>query len=289
MTERRRHTGPKGVGWRGPGVTEVRAAARGWRRLGVGVGLAGLYGAVVLATGLTVGHPVRPLLDGAGVTTPYRWVKPPWYVGSANVKPTAGHTDITFVNGVSPLIGVNSPDAQVIINLPAGALPAHAGDNVVRATFTPVDPAKVAKVAKPNRADGNAYRVDMTYQPSGAPVTRTVTSGNIVMVVPDEAAKMLFSPDGKQWDELPTQTLGDPNTVGSAFNTPGYYLVDTALPPFLNPNKGSTTKRTVGIVLVVVALVLLLGYVLPTALRRSRAAPTPTRGRPTRTVKRRRR
>ena len=290
MTERRRHTGPKGVGWRGPGVTEVRAAA-GRRRRGLrgGVALAGVYAAAVLGTGLTAGHPVRPLFDGAGIQTPYRWVKPPWYVGSANVKPTAGHTDITFVNGVSPLIGVNSPDAQVIINLPAGALPAHAGDNVVRATFTPVDPAKVAKVAKPNRADGNAYRVDMTYQPSGAPVTRTVTSGNIVMVVPDEAAKMLFSPDGKQWDELPTQTLGDPNTVGSAFNTPGYYLVDTALPPFLNPNKGSTTKRTVGIVLVVVALVLLLGYVLPTALRRSRAAPTPTRGRPTRTVKRRRR
>jgi len=259
------------------------------RRLGIGVGLAGLYGAVVLATGLTVGHPVRPLFDGAGVTTPYRWVKPPWYVGSANVKPTAGHTDITFVNGVSPLIGVNSPDSQVIINLPAGALPAHAGDNVVRASFTPLDPAKVGKVAKPNRPDGNAYRVDMTYQPSGAPVTRMVSSGNIVMVVPDEAAKMLFSPDGKQWTELPTQILGDPNTVGSAFNTPGYYLVDTAIPAFANPNAGKGTKRTVGVVLVVVAVVLLLGYVVPTALRRSRAAQAEAAGRRTRTVKRRRR
>jgi hypothetical protein len=263
-------------------------AAGGRRVLRAGLALAALYAVAVVATGLTAGHPVRPLLDGASTNTPYRWVKPPWYVGSANVKPAAGHTDIAFVNGVSPLIGVNSPDAQMIINLPAGALPAHAGDTTVRATFTPLDPAKLGKVPKPNRADGNAYRVDMTYQPSGAPVTRTVSSGNVVMVVPDEAAKMLFSADGKQWDELPTQTLGDPNTVGSAFNTPGYYLVGTALPEFTNPNKGKGTKRTVGIVLVVVAVVLLLGYVLPTALRR-RAAPVPTRGRPTRTVKRRRR
>jgi hypothetical protein len=265
-----------------------RRGRRG-RGLRAGVALAGLYAAVVLATGLAVGHPVRPLFDGAGITTPYRWVNPPWYVGSANVKPTAGHTDITFVNGVSPLIGVNSPDSQIIVNLPAGALPAHAGDNVVRASFTPVDPAKVGKVAKPDRADGNAYRIDMTYQPSGAPVTRTVSSGNIVMVVPDEAAKMLFSPDGKEWTELPTQVLGDPNTVGSAYNTPGYYLVETALPPFANPNKGSTTKRTLGIVLVVAAVVLLLGYVLPTALRRSRAARSEGPDRRTRTVTRRRR
>ncbi len=259
------------------------------RGLRAGGALAGLYVAVVLATSLTTGHPVRPLFDGAGVTTPYRWVKPPWYVGSTNVKPTAGHTDITFENGVSPLIGVNSPDAQVILTLPAGALPSHAGDNVVRATFTPLDPKKFAKPPAGKRPDGNAYRVDMTYQPSGAPVTRTVNSGNVVMVVPDEADKMLFSADGKQWDELPTHTLGDPNTVGSAYNTPGYYLVDTALPEFTNPNKSSGTKRTLGIVLVVVAVVLLLGYVLPTALRRSRVAHAGRPGRPTRTVKRRRR
>jgi hypothetical protein len=248
-------------------------------RIRGGLLLAVLYAAVVVATGVTAGHPVRPLFDGAGTNTPYQWVKPPWYVGSANVKPTAGHTDITFVNGVSPLIGVNSPDAQVILNLPAGALPSHAGDTAVRASFTPLDPAKLAKPPGDMRADGNGYRVDMTYQPSGAPVPTTITSGNVVMVVPDEAEKMLFSVDGKSWDELPTHTLGDPNTVGSAFNKPGYYLVDTALPEFTNPNKGKGTKRVVGIGLVVVAVALLLGYVLPSALRRSRAAQAQTGGR----------
>ena len=112
----------------------------------------------------------------------------------------------------------------------------------------------------------------MTYQPSGQPVGQVTTSGNVIMVVPDEAQKMLFSLDGKSWDELPTQMLGDPNTVGSAFNRPGYYLVGTTLPEFVNPNQEDGKKRVLGTVMVVGALALLLGYVLPTILRRSRAA-----------------
>jgi hypothetical protein len=268
------------------------------RGLRAGLALAGLYAAVVALTGLWAGHPVRPLFDGVGNTTPYRWVKPPWYVGSANIKAVPSHTDIPFDDGTSPLTGVNSDDSQIILNLPRGALPPHEGDTAVRATFTPLDPKKLAKPPKGMRPDGNAYRVDMAYQPSGMPVRQMTTSGNVVMVVPDEADKMLFSLDGKSWDELPTHMLGDPNTVGSAFNKPGYYLVGTALPEFTDPNKGKGTKRVVGIVLVVVAAVLLLGYVGPMALRRSRAAQAgpPGRGRSrtgqarrTRPVNRRRR
>jgi len=268
-------------------VTARRTGRWGWRG---GLGLAVLYAVVVAATGLIGGHTVRPLFDGAGVTAPYKWVKPPWYVGNANIKPTASQTDIAFDNGTSPLTGVNSSDSQILLNLPRGAIPPHAGDTGVRAAFTPLDPKKLAKPPSGMRADGNAYRVEMTYQPSGAPVPTTTQSGNVIMIVPDEAEKMLFSVDGKSWDELPTHMLGDPNTVGSAYNKPGYYLVGTTLPEFKNPNQGNSTKRVAGIVLVVVALALLLGYVLPTILRRSRAAQTAA-ARPgqKRQVKRRRR
>jgi hypothetical protein len=269
------------------------------RRLGTGVLLAGLYAVAVLATGLITGHPVRPLFDGAGTSTPYKWVTPPWYVGSANIKPGPSHQDITFDNGSSPLIGVNSEDSQIILNLPQGALPAHAGDTSIRASFTPLDPKKLATPGPGVRPDGNAYRVDMTYQPSGGPVGQTTTSGNVIMVVPDEAKDILYSVDGKSWAPLPTHILGDPNTVGSAFNKPGYYLVDTELSEFTNPNKGNGTRRVVGIVLVVVALALLLGYLLPTVLRRSRSAQAAQAGKgrtgkgrtgkaPTRQVRRRR-
>jgi hypothetical protein len=241
-------------------------------RLRVGGVLAVLYAVAVVATSLATGHPVRPLLDGAGTNTPYKWVKPPWYVGSANIKPEPSHQDIPFDNGASPLIGVTSEDAQIILNLPQGALPPREGATAVRASFTPVDPRKLAKLPGTLRANGNAYRVEMAYQPSGEPLRGLTTSGNVVMVVPEEAEKMMFSADGKSWSELPTHQLGDPMTVGSAFNTPGYYLVGTSLPEFTNPNQGSGTKKTVGIVMVVVALALLLGYILPAVLRRSRAA-----------------
>lgn len=242
------------------------------RRLRLGTALAGLYAVVVVATSLTTGHPARPLFDGAGGATPYKWVKAPWYVASTNIKPGPSHQDIAFENGASPLVGVTSEDAQIILNLPQGALPPRSGETAVRASFTPVDPKKLAKPPGGMRPNGNAYRVEMAYQPSGTRLEKLTTSGNVVMVVPEEAERMLFSPDGKSWSELPTHNLGDPTTVGSAFNTPGYYLVGTVLPEFTNPNKGSGTKRTVGIAMVVAAAALLLGYVLPSVLRRSRAA-----------------
>ncbi|HVW33137.1 MAG TPA: hypothetical protein VHL53_11400 [Acidimicrobiia bacterium] len=267
-------------------------AATGRRSLRAGLGLAALYAAVVVATAVTGGHPVRPLFDGAGASLPYKWVNPPWYVGSTNVKPPKTSTqEITFENGVSPLGGVNSADAQIILNLPQGAIPAHEDDTAVRTTFTALDPKKLAKVGGGDRPDGNAYRIDMTYQPSGTPVTRTTMSGNVIMIVPDEAKDMLFSVDGKQWDVLPTHMLGDPQTVGSAFNRPGYYLVSTSLPEFKNPNAGNGKKRVAGIALVVAALAIGLGYVVPTALRRRRNPDPPApKGPPAvRTVKRRRR
>ena len=242
------------------------------RHLRVGAAQAVLYAMVVVTTSLTTGHPVRPLFDGAGTGTPYKWIKAPWYVGAANIKPGPSQQDIPFDNGASPLIGVTSEDAQIILNLPQGALPPKEGATAVRASFTPLDPKKLAKLPGGLRANGNAYRVEMAYQPSGEPLRALTTSGNVVMVVPEEAEKLMFSADGKSWSELPTHQLGDPLTVGSAFNTPGYYLVGTSLPEFTNPNQGSGTKKTVGVVMVVVAMALLLGYVLPTILRRSRAA-----------------
>ena len=253
--------------------------------LRAGALLAGVYAAVVLGTTLSTDRPVRPLFDAAGGTLPYKWVKPPWYAGSTNIKPRPSHTDIVFENGTSPLIGITSDDAQIILNLPLGALPPREGATAVRAAFTPLDPSKLPKLPGGMRPDGNAYRVDMTYQPSGEPLQETTAPGNVVMVVPDEAETMVFSPDGEGWEQLPSHMLGDPNTVGSPFTRPGYYLVGTTLPEFANPNKGEGTQKTVGTVLIVAALALLLGYVLPTILRRSRAAQASgARGTSARTV-----
>jgi hypothetical protein len=256
-----------------------------------GIALVGLYAAVVAVTGLASDHPVHPLLDGVGNTTPYRWVRPPWYVGSANVKPEPSHTDITFENGTSPLIGVTSQDAQLVLNLPKGALPPHPGDTAVRADITPLDPKKLGKTPAKLRPDGNAYKLEMTYEPSKQPLTTTTVPGNIVLIVPAAADTILYSRDGNEWDMVPTQMLGDRRsplgvatlarmTVGTSFTKTGYYLVGTSLPDFTNPNKGKNT--TVGWVLIGLALLLLVGYAVPGVLRKARAEVATARPRPVR-------
>jgi hypothetical protein len=246
-----------------------------------GIALVGLYATVVVVTGLTSGHPVHPLLDGVGNTTPYRWVRPPWYVGSANVKPERSHTDITFENGTSSLIGVTSQDAQLVLSLPKGALPAHPGDTAARVDITPLDPKKLARAPAKLRPDGNAYKLEMTYEPSKQPLTTTTAPGNIVLIVPAPADTILYSRDGNEWDSVPTQMLGDRRsplgvatlarmTVGTSFAETGYYLAGTSLPDFAKPNEGRNTTRIAGWIVVDLALLLLLGYGVPVVLRKAR-------------------
>jgi hypothetical protein len=247
-----------------------------------GIALVGLYAAVVALTGLASDHPVRPLLDGVGSTTPYRWVHPPWYVGSANVKPEPSHTDITFENGTSPLMGVTSQDGQLVLSLPKGALPPHPSNTAVRAGITPVDPNKLGKTPAKLRPDGNAYKLELTYQPSKAPLTAMTLPGNIVLIVPAAADTILYSRDGNGWESVPTLMLGDRRsplgvatlarlTIGASFTETGYYLAGTSLPDYTNPDKPKNTKRIVGWIVVDLALVALLGYAAPGIVRKARA------------------
>jgi hypothetical protein len=249
-----------------------------------GLALAGLYAAVVALTGLASDQPVRPLLDGVGGTTPYRWVRAPWYVGAANVKPEPSHTDITFENGTSPLMAVTSQDGQLVLSLPKGALPPHPSDTSVRARITPLDPTRLGKTPAKLRPDGNAYKLEMTYEPSKARLTTMTLAGNIVLIVPVAADTILYSRDGKGWEGMPTVMLGDRRsplgvatlarlTIGGSITETGYYLAGTSLPDYTKPDQPKNTKRIAGWIVVDVALVALLGYAAPGIVRKVRARP----------------
>ena len=243
----------------------------------IGILLAAAYAAAVVVTG--AGHPVRPLYDGAGFSVPYRWVKAPWYVGSYNVKPKALITAIPFENGISALTGVSSEDSQLVLNLPKGAIPARAGDTSVVASITPLDPAKTA--AQPPeglRPNGNAYHVELAYQPSKEPVPTLAVPGNVIMVVPDDADTILYSASGKGWQKLDSHLLGDPTSVGATFDKAGYYLGTTTLPEYKNPNKKSNLQ-TLGAAVVTVVLALTVGFFALAGRRRHTGAPQ-TGGRP---------
>ena len=74
------------------------------------------------------------------------------------------------------------------------------------------------------RPNGNAYRVTMTYQPSGAPATTITAPGNVLLTVPLPAAGLLYSGDGRTWTSIGKQTVPGQPIVGGPFNALGWFV-----------------------------------------------------------------
>ena len=257
------------------------AAARRRRRPAlVGLGLAAAYALVCLTTLRLTGHEVRPLFEGIGPDSPYRWVNPPKEFAPGNVKPDPSSTDVELQANGSKAAGLLSSDSQLVINLDAGAVPPKAGDNLVTVTIVPLDPAKLGRLTPPMRPDGNAYRVEMTYKPSGEPVAGLTAPGNVLVVVPEPADTVLFSPDGQAWQELDSQHESGTGAESSTFTSPGYYLAGTSRPP---PSPVASSSRGYSTVVVVGAVALLAIVLAWTPYLRQRLVgrrPTETKPRP---------
>jgi hypothetical protein len=259
-----------------------------------GLLLALAYVLVVSGTLRLTDRPVRPLYDGAGNVVPYRWVNRPWYVPSSfNIKPRANRGPVPLEGNSSALTGLTSGDSQVVVNLPAGAFPARPGATSVEVGFTPFDPETLGATPAGLRPNGNAYRVEMGYRPAGGPVAAAAREGNIVMIVPEQAETILYAGDGRVWEVLPTQLLGDPTTLGASFSRAGYYLGATSEPEVPNPD-GSGKGGIALAVAITAAVALAIGFA-PAALRRRRPARSsgrrspPPRRQAVRKVRRRRR
>jgi hypothetical protein len=253
-----------------------------------GLLLATVYALVVVGTVRLSDHRVRPLFDGAGNVVPYRWVQRPWYIpASYNVEPRPKRATVSLEGGASPLTGLTSQDSQLVLNLPAGAFPARPGASRVVVAITPVDPETLGATPSGLRPDGNAYRVEMAYQPAGGAVDEAALAGNVVLIVPEQGDAVLHSADGRTWEPLPSQLLGDPTTLGASFTRAGYYLGATSQPEVPEP-PGSGKGGVVAGVAVAAVVALLVGFGPAAARRRrpSRRAPPPRR-KPTRTVRRR--
>jgi hypothetical protein len=230
------------------------------RALAVGLTLVATY---LLATGITMrtgGHHVRPLFDAVGPAAPYQWVNPPPEFAAGNTKP---HPD-TFSVGVgiqgSPPSGVTSRDGQVILNLSSQAVPAHGSDSRAAIVIAPLDPAKLGALPTGRAADGNVYRITITYSPSNQALNALAIPGNVVLEVPAPATEMLFSGDGKTWETLVSQSVGGTAGIGAPFSRTGYYV--GALPG--TSTGGSSSKSNNGsvivVVLITVAVALALGF-----------------------------
>lgn len=218
--------------------------------MAVGLGLAGLYLLAAVVTLVLSDRPFRPLFDGLTPPMPYRWVNPPREVARDNQQPGSSSRELPFGPEGSPFVSVTPEDGQAILLLEAKAVPPHPPDTALAVSVTPVDALTLGPLPEKMSPQSNAYRLELSYRPSGPPVPATdlvagVTT-SISLVGAGGSDALLFSPDGQAWEPRPTMPLGFGHGLETPFVGPGYYLVtdidDTA-------GGGGSSPVVVGLVL----------------------------------------
>ncbi len=225
---------------------------------------------VVAVVTLGGGASVRPLFDSFTPPPPYRWVDPPKELAAGNVKPPPTVVDVPLAAEGSALRGIATDDGQFVLNLPDGAIVARDTETSVKVEVAPVGPASLGPLPPGLRADGNAYRASMAYQPSSQPVATLAKPGSLVMTVPEAGDAVLYSADGRTWTTLTTQNLGGPVNPGANFDQPGYYLGATRAPvPEASGGSSGLGDRVVAVAVITVVVALGLWF-LPALARRVR-------------------
>lgn len=190
-----------------------------------------VIGAYLLAATYSVRLlPVRPLYDGIHTPQPYNWVKPPKDLTLTNLQPVVEQATIKLgKKGSEPF--TLTGDGQAVVNLPAGAVGARAGESTLKLVVTPLDPARFGAPPEGLKYEGNAVDVSLTYSFSGQPARLVATecpppaSGEpslcptLFIRFPFNASG-LYRRDGDAWTKVPTeppiagQVYGDTPKLG---------------------------------------------------------------------------
>ena len=144
----------------------------------------------VLALGLLSARPVLAHSEGL---TPYRYVLAPPGVASEG---PAEPGDSTQPIGSPGFAGTT--DNQMQLTLPEGVLPSRPGQQGVRVQLDQLDPAELPALPGGLEPEGNAYRVGLTYAPSGAPVGGLVGPATLGLSAP-AAPTALYELVGGAW------------------------------------------------------------------------------------------
>ena len=135
--------------------------------------------------------------------------------------------------------GVASPDGQFVISLARGAIPPASGATNVSVRITPLDAASLAplqRVPLPPmhglvRPSGNAYRLELTYEPGGRSVSRLAKPGSLLLEIPEYAEAAYQSPNGNHWSRLATRVIRPADrSMTTTLDAPGYFVVGTDQP-----------------------------------------------------------
>jgi hypothetical protein len=190
----------------------------------VGITVAAAY---LIAGSLTLrmsGHRVRPLYDSLTPSTaPYQWVCPPASLRAGNLTPNPAKLAITLTATGSVPLSVATDDGQILFSLAQDEISPHAADTTVLAKVDPLCASKLGPVPAGYSPAGNGYRYTLTYQPSGATVTKTAKPGNVLVRPPTTADALAYSADGgRTWQLLRPFHSG--TSIGASFTDPGVYL-----------------------------------------------------------------
>jgi hypothetical protein len=256
-----------------------RLPARGGAVVGVVLVCAYL---VVLA--LTVGgrsDHVRPLYDGFAPPSSYRWVDPPSFFAAGNVMPEPVATTIKLGAQGSAAAGVATPDGQFAVNLGRGAIAAHAGATRIAIRITPLAPDTLGRVPGGERPNGNAYRIQMTYQPRGGAVTRLARPGSLVIEIPELGEDLYSASNGRAWTKIAARTVPPRNlSLATTLEAPGYYVGGTNLPELVGPeasSSGSSVAIGIGVGALTAVLLVIAFVIVRRRRRRSDPATDPDR------------
>jgi hypothetical protein len=233
----------------------VRSRTLGWGLVVV---------AVYVAGGIVSGHlsPLarRPLLDGFIPPAPYRWVDPPPELANANLPPASGETRIPIGPKGSAAAFFATGDAQVTLNVPKGAFPAHQGGKAVVMTIEPVDPASIGSLPGRLSVKGNVYLIVATYQPTGDRAHQLDASIVAILTYPALSNDLgnhtlVVSPNGKRWERIKTHDQHATKQVNGRLRSLGYLAVASAPLPSAGPG-GDTPPAEGGIPLSILALMI---------------------------------
>jgi hypothetical protein len=245
-----------------------------------GAGLAVLYVAVAALTAQLASRPVLPLFDGFAPPMPYAWVNPPPARAGDNVPPKPVERDIGLGAAGAPATNASTDDAQAIVGLNTGSVPANPPDTAIKVRIIPGDAGALGPLPAGLRAVSNAYRVELAYVPSGTPVTRLPAKGTVALTAADAGDRMLYSADGQAWQDVTFRPYGTDHGVFTELETPGWFVVASSTSGASAGGGGSGALRTVLLVLAGVApvvgavLVLRLPSPVPVA---PAARPAPRR------------
>ena len=255
------------------------------RVAGAGAGLALLYVLVAALTAQLSSRPVLPLFDGFAPPTPYAWVNPPPERAGDNVVPKPAERDVPLAPDGVAATNASTDDAQAIVGLDKGSVPASPPDTGVKVRIIPGDAGALGPLPAGLRVVSNAYRVELAYVPSGTTVTRLAPKGTVALTAADTGDRMLFSPDGQTWQEVAFRPYGQDHGLFTELETPGWFVVASSVGASPAGGDGGSSGALRAALLVLAGLAPVIGAILVVRLpspapaaRRSR--PAPPRGRP---------